>query len=225
MGRVGSGIIAIWHDISEEGLSDFYEWHDREHIPERVDIDGFQRGRRYIAVAGAPRFFTLYNVRDPSVLTGPAYHNRLNAPTPWTQRAVTYFSAEARSLCEVRAAMGDAAGGIIGTVRFDCDLSADEGLMAILDGVMTDVVRRPQICAMHVCVADLQISRIRSVEQQEREDNDVPRWVVLVEGSMPEAVNDVLAGPLGTQALRAAGVPNPACSTYVLQHDLLSPRS
>ena len=55
---------------SAEGFSDFYEWHDREHIPERVDIDGFQRGRRYISVAGAPRFFTLYNVRDPSVMKG-----------------------------------------------------------------------------------------------------------------------------------------------------------
>ena len=121
MARVGSGIIAIWHDISDEGLSDFYEWHDREHIPERLSIDGFQRGRRYIAVAGEPRFFTLYNVRDPSVLTGAAYHSRLNDPTPWTQSVVSYFSAEARSLCEVRAAMGQAAGGIIGTIRFDCD--------------------------------------------------------------------------------------------------------
>ena len=197
MDRAGSAIIAIWHDISAEGLSDFYEWHDREHIPERVNIDGFQRGRRYIAVSDGPRFFTLYNVRDPSVLTGSAYHRRLNAPTPWTRRAVTYFSAEARSLCEVRAARGDAAGGIVGTVRFDCDPSADERLMAMLEGAMTDVVRQPRICAMHVCAADLHTSRIRSAEQQERKDNDVPRWVVLVEGSMAEAVNDVLAGTLG----------------------------
>lgn len=221
MARKGSGIIAIWHDISDEGLADFYEWHDREHMPERLGIEGFQRGRRYIAVAGEPKFFTLYNVRDLSVLSGPAYHARLNAPTPWTQRAVTYFSAEARSLCEVRAVKGNASGGIIGTVRFDCDERADAGLMAMLEGIMGDIVGRPEICAIHVCVADLETSRRRSAEQQEREDNAVPRWVVLIEGSNLGPVRDVLAGPLGDRALRSAGVQNPASSAYVLQHDLL----
>jgi hypothetical protein len=75
---------------------------------------------------------------------------------------------------------------------------------------------------MHVCVADLETSRLRNAEQQEREDNAVPRWVVLVEGAAAGPVNDVLAGPLGREALRSVGVPNPASSSYVLQHDLLS---
>ena len=103
MSLTGTGVIAIWHDISADGLQDFYEWHNREHIPERVGIDGFQRGRRYDALAGAPEFFTLYNVRDLGVLAGAAYHARLNDPTPWTLRAVGHFSNEARSLCKVEA--------------------------------------------------------------------------------------------------------------------------
>lgn len=221
----GSGVIAIWHDISAEGLVDFYEWHDREHMPERLGIDGFQRGRRYISVAGEPRFFTLYNVRDPSVLTGKAYHTRLNAPTPWTLRAVTYFSAEARSLCEVKATMGDAAGGIVGTIRFDCPEAADQQLFAMLSGAMGGIVSRPMISAMHVCIADLETSSIRSAEQLERDGNYVPRWVILVEGSTLEAVQAVLDGPLGKAALGAVGVNNPAASSYVVQHDLLNPRS
>jgi hypothetical protein len=48
----------------------------------------------------------------------------------------------------------------------------------------------------------------------------VPRWVILVEGSTSEAVNKVLAGPLGKEAMPK--VDNLAFSTYALQYDLLN---
>ena len=49
MSLSGSGVIAIWNDITEEGRANFYE-EDREHIPERVGIQAFM-GRRYIALS------------------------------------------------------------------------------------------------------------------------------------------------------------------------------
>jgi hypothetical protein len=217
MSLTGTGVITIWHDISEAGLQDFYEWHNREHIPERVGIEGFRRGRRYIAVAGAPAFFTLYNVASPTVLSGPAYHARLNHPTPWTLRAVTHFSNEARSLCAVLASSGVGTGGIIGTLRFDCDESRDEVLLARLTGeIMPAVAKRPLLVGMHVCRADLETSRRRSAEQQDRDDNQVPRWVVLVEGTTPKAVDGVMQGMLAPAALGVSG----ATSLYALQHEL-----
>jgi hypothetical protein len=218
MSLTGTGVITIWHDISAAGLQDFYEWHNREHIPERVGIEGFRRGRRYIAVAGEPAFFTLYNVDSPAVLSGPAYHARLNAPTPWTLRAVTHFSNEARSLCGVLASSGVGAGGIIGTLRFDCDEARDDALLARLAGeIMPAVAKTPLLVGMHVCRADLETSRRRSAEQQDRGDNQVPRWVVLVEGTTPQAVGAVMAGPLAPAALGISG----ASSVYALQHDLV----
>ena len=95
-----------------------------------------------------------------------------------------------------------------------------DSCLGVLKGMMDEVVRRPLICAMHVCVADLETSGMRSAEQQEREDNYVPRWVILVEGSTSEAVNKVLAGPLGKEAMPK--VDNLAFSTYALQYDLLN---
>src|SRR6185437_11875370 len=171
MSLTGTGVIAIWHDISADGLEDFYEWHNREHIPERVGIEGFHRGRRYAALAGAPEFFTLYNVRDPGVLAGAAYHARLNDPSPWTLRAVGYFSNEARSLCEVSASRVVGSGGVIATIRFDCDPERDDTVMAALDGSLMAVVATPSIAAMHVCRADVDTSRRRSAEQKDRGDN------------------------------------------------------
>ena len=69
MSLMGSAVVAIWNDITDEGRANFYEWHNREHIPERIGIEGFLRGRRYIATEGSPAYFTLYEVRDTAVLS------------------------------------------------------------------------------------------------------------------------------------------------------------
>jgi len=46
-------------------------WHIKEHIPERVGIPGFRRGRRYVALTPEthPEFFTLYETDTMQVLT------------------------------------------------------------------------------------------------------------------------------------------------------------
>ena len=86
MSLAGQAVVAIWNGIAPEGRTEFYEWHNREHMPERVGIPGFRRGRRYIAKYGTPEFFTLYEADCAEVLVGQDYLNRLNNPTPWTQR-------------------------------------------------------------------------------------------------------------------------------------------
>jgi hypothetical protein len=101
MSLSGTGVVAIWHDLLLDAKLDFYEWHNREHMPERVGVPGFRRGRRYISVNGAPEFFNLYEADSPEVLGGQDYLNRLNAPTPWTQRVVPSFRNVARSICRV----------------------------------------------------------------------------------------------------------------------------
>ncbi len=53
MSLLGKAVVAIWNDILPEGRDNFIEWHNREHIPERVSIPGFLRGRRYIAEQGS----------------------------------------------------------------------------------------------------------------------------------------------------------------------------
>jgi len=97
MGLAGRGAVAIWHDIEPEGREEFYAWHGVEHMPERVAIPGFLRGRRYVASEADLEFFNLYEARDHAVVTGPDYAARLNAPTPWTLKTVKHFRSVARS--------------------------------------------------------------------------------------------------------------------------------
>jgi hypothetical protein len=48
----GKGAIAIWNGLAADGEDDFYRWHNTEHMPERVGVPGFLRGRRYLSTPG-----------------------------------------------------------------------------------------------------------------------------------------------------------------------------
>ena len=76
----GEAVVAIWNDIPADTREQFYDWHINEHMPERVGIPGFRRGRRYIAIDAAtrPEFFTLYELDTMQVAQGTDYANRLN---------------------------------------------------------------------------------------------------------------------------------------------------
>ena len=119
----GEAVIATWNGITPEGRDEFYAWHIQEHIPERVGIPGFRRGRRYVAVTPdtRPEFFTLYETDTMQVLQGVDYANRLNAPTPWTKAATAHFRDTARALARVLASEGPGMGGFLLTVRFDIE--------------------------------------------------------------------------------------------------------
>src|SRR4051812_4319050 len=108
MSLSGEGAICIWNDITDEGEAEFYAWHIEEHIPERVGIPGFIRGRRYVACddASEPKFFTLYETATPEVHVGQDYMNRLNAPTDWTRRATQGFRNTFRALTRVKTSFG-----------------------------------------------------------------------------------------------------------------------
>src|SRR5262249_61835197 len=86
MALFGKGGLAIWNGISESAEAEFVRWHVTEHIPERVGLPGFLRGRRYIAHEGHPKYFNFYETAAVEGLKSPTYPDRQNAPTPATHR-------------------------------------------------------------------------------------------------------------------------------------------
>jgi hypothetical protein len=189
----GEGVVAIWNGIRPEGRADFYEWHSREHMPERVAIPGFLRGRRYIALEGHPEYFTLYETQTTAVLTGADYLARLNSPTPWTRRATTAFTDTARSLCRVALSLGPGAGGLMMTWRLDASPGPD------LEEKLARLVERPGVCGVHYCIADRAASGIETEEKKARPKIAVPGWVVMVEGFAERATLEVACRGLALQ--------------------------
>jgi hypothetical protein len=170
----GKAAVAIWHDIAPEGLAQFYAWHGGEHMPERLGIPGFLRGRRYEAIDAKLGFFNLYETRDTSVLTGDDYRARLNAPTPWTLSTVKHFRKVARSLCNVAWSQGAAEGGLIATHVPDGDIAQD---------ILVRLAQAPGIAGVHLLIADEAASGEVNAEARARGvANEVPRRTILVEG-------------------------------------------
>lgn len=211
MSLAGEGAVAIWHDIAPEGRGEFYAWHGQEHMPERVGIPGFLRGRRYAAIEANLEFFNLYEALSVEVLKGQDYAARVNAPTPWTLSAVKHFRSVARSICRVVHSAGPAHGGLIATLRYDVpDEKAPEHKAALARHLIPDLLAKPGIAGVHLLVADAEASGVATAEQKARGvANAVPRWVLLLEGWGDEtdfvtlAKAELAAGKL--EALGGAG--------------------
>ncbi|MBM3865897.1 MAG: hypothetical protein FJ381_08360 [Verrucomicrobia bacterium] len=184
MSLAGGGAVAIWHDIVPEGREEFYAWHGQEHMPERVAIPGFLRGRRYVSLAASLEFFNLYETESVDVLGGSDYADRLNHPTPWTSSTVKHFRKVARSLCGVAASHGRAVGGLCATLRYDAgESTAAVHLAAMRDDFLPKLATLPGICGAHLLVADDAASGVVNAEQRARgEANAIPRRVVMLEG-------------------------------------------
>jgi ABC-type glycerol-3-phosphate transport system permease component len=116
MSFLGTAILAFWADVDPSGEADYVDWHNREHMPERCAVPGFLRGRRYVAVAAAPKYFMMYETETLATLASPAYVERLNNPTPWTQKCLALFRNSNRTACRTTVSMGRGIGGAVAKV-------------------------------------------------------------------------------------------------------------
>lgn len=101
-----AGLMAFWADIDEDYLLRFQQWHNCEHIPERVSIPGFDRGKRYRDIDGKLHFLMFYETQSSSVLGSEAYLAALNNPTPWTKESLTHFRNPVRNIYELIGSSG-----------------------------------------------------------------------------------------------------------------------
>lgn len=217
MSLAGMGAVAIWHDLDPVARDDFHEWHNREHMPERVGIPGFRRGRRYVALSGTPEYFNLYEADSAETLAGQDYLNRLNAPTAWTRRIVPSFRNVARSICRVAFTNGVGSGGVMLTLRFAIDAAQREGTIeALRRRLLPPLAYRKGVAGVHLCLADDAASNVETAERRVRADTtEVPGWILLIEGNAVPDVEDAAADI--EPALRAHGASALARAVYRLE--------
>jgi hypothetical protein len=176
----GEAVVAIWNDVVPEGLAAFHAWHIAEHMPERVGIPGFRRGRRYVSPADACAFFTLYEVDTIEVLAGADYTARLNAPTAATQANILNFRNTIRSLARVERSMGLGVGGALMTLRFEVEEGAGAAPAALLSALM----EQPRMIGAHLCRTDMALSGVVTREKEGRTDlMRPPSWFILAEAT------------------------------------------
>ena len=219
MSLLGKAAVAIWHDVPPATRADYFEWHNREHMAERVGIPGFLRGRRYTALRGQPEFFTLYEAKSLEALTGPDYTARLNQPTPWTRRVAPQLHGNVRSLCRVALSLGAGQGGLLMTLRYDVAPGHETAHRALLESGLRALAGRPGIVGAHLCLGDTAASSVQTEEKKSRPTQALtPNWVVLVEGGGErQALEDSCAELLPAALLIDAGAQDIAIGFYQFQ--------
>ena len=218
MGLLGTGAVAIWHDIVPEGRRAFYDWHGNEHMLERVGIPGFFRGRRYVALRADLEFFNLYEAASLDTLRGPDYKARLNDPTPWTVETVKFFRRVNRSMCSVTRSAGPGGGGLVATLRYDAEDHSDD---AVWREVLEPLLAADGVAAVHLLAADKSASAVDNAESKSRGvANAIPGRAILVEGWGDAAPFMALAEEaLAEDRMRALGAGDPI-ALGIYQHQL-----
>lgn len=219
MSLLGTAAVTIWHNVRPEARADYFEWHNREHMAERVGISGFLRGRRYAALHGDPEFCTLYEAESLEVLTGPDYMARLDHPTPWTRRVAAQLHGNVRSLCRVVLSLGAGQGGLMMSWRYDVVPGKEAAHRALIEAKLRLLAERPQIVGAHLCLGDSAASSVQTAEKKTRPTKALtPNWVVLVEGGGERnALEQTCSELLPTPLLVDAGALDLASGLYRLQ--------
>lgn len=227
MSLAGLGVVAIWHDLAPAAKDDFHEWHNREHMPERLGNAGFRRGRRYIALEGKPQFMVLYETNAPEIIAGPEYLQRRKYRTPWSQRVGGLFENPFRTIYRVAFSLGLGQGGTVLLWRYDVAPGREEEQRRLLaHDILPKLVDEPGIAAVHLCIVDREATRIEAAEiDKQPVDGGRPWWLVLVEGgSTPEQLKAMADRAITPERLLAAGATNPIeRGLYQMQHQISKP--
>src|ERR1700758_2901828 len=141
----GKGMLLTSMDIDATNEAEFNRWYDREHLEERVAIDGFLEARRYVAHSGSPRFLFLYSTKTLDVLDSPAYRARLNSPTEWSKKNMARFKNMIRAVARITVSRGVGRGAKLGIVRLRPEAGHEDALRAELEakldpGTLDDII-------------------------------------------------------------------------------------
>jgi len=221
MALIGQGVLAIWNGIKPEAEDDFVAWHVREHIPERVGLPGFERGRRYVAIEGQPKYFNFYETKTAADLTSAAYQARLNDPTPWTKSVVAHFTDTSRTICDVAWSTGVGEGAVIAAIQLETSIAAEafqEAMKKLVGEALTAV---PGIVGLHLLRGHAAAGPADTVEKKLRGVPDkLAAWILLIEAVGLDALRAFRSQACSDQVLTACGASSVTPGIYQLQFAL-----
>src|ERR1700761_1891859 len=117
MPLAGKGMLLTSMDIDPSDEAEFNRWYDREHLEERVAIEGFLEARRYIARQGQPKYLSLYSTATFDVLDSPAYRKALANQTDRSKVNIARFKNMIRAVARITISRGNGRGAVLGLVR------------------------------------------------------------------------------------------------------------
>jgi hypothetical protein len=217
MPLAGTGMLLTSMNIEAADEADFNRWYDREHLEERVAIEGFLEARRYVAHAANPKYLSLYSTATLDVLDSPVYRARLASPTDWSQQTMARFKDMLRVVARITISNGTGRGAALGVVRLrPTPDNAGAWRDALQEKLMPE--KLDGIISMHLLESEPELSGATAGIPAARNEG-ARDWSVLIDGTHVGAVSAVIAERFTGPA--ASPFPLPvSVGTYCLMWDL-----
>jgi hypothetical protein len=213
MPLAGKGMLLTSMDVDAADEAEFNRWYDREHLEERVAIEGFVEARRYVAHAASPKYLSLYSTQTFDVLDSAAYRAALANQTAWSKANIARFRNMIRAVARITVSRGTGRGAALGLVRLRPTAGTHEALRAELNDRL-DPAALDGIISMHLIESDPKLSKPLGVNPDAASPG-AGDWFVLIDGTDVEAVAAVIE-----QRFAASSAPPISKGTYRLMWDL-----
>jgi hypothetical protein len=217
MPLAGKGMLLTSMDIDPSDEADFNRWYDREHLEERVAINGFLEARRYVAHQGSPKYLCLYSTETFDVLDSPAYRTKLANPTDWSKKTMARFKNMIRAVARITISRGRGRGAALGIIRLRPAAGAEDSLRAALREKL-DPANLDGVISMHLIESDGALSR-PITDNPSASSLGAGDWYVLIDGTDASAISAVIAARFTGPAVFKGGTQISAGS-YELMWDL-----
>jgi hypothetical protein len=176
----GKGMLLTSMDIDEAHEAEFNRWYDREHLEERVAIEGFIEARRYVAdESSMPKYLSLYSTETFEVLDSPAYRAALANLTDWSKANIARFKNMVRSVARITISRGKGRGAWLGVIRFRSQPGHEEKLRKLLFDAL-DPQGLDGIISMHLLESDPALSKPLT-DQTSDSDPGASDWFWLID--------------------------------------------
>jgi len=217
MPLAGKAMLLTSMDIDASDEDDFNRWYDREHLEERVAIDGFIEARRYLAHAASPKYLCLYSTASLDVFESPAYRERLANPTEWSRRTMARFRNMIRVVGRITISRGIGRGAALGLVRLRPPAETPNRLRDTLRDKL-DPAALDGIISMHLIESEPALSGA-TADIPASATSGASDWLILIDGVSLTAVSSVIAARFTGPAVSPFAVPI-SVGTYGLMWDL-----
>ncbi|SNT61411.1 hypothetical protein SAMN05216374_5879 [Tardiphaga sp. OK246] len=213
----GTGMLMTSMDIDASHEQEFNAWYDREHLAERVAIEGFNEARRYVAVNARPKYLGLYSTATFDVLDSDAYRTALANQTKWSLTNIGRFQNMLRSVARITVSRGQGRGAALGLVRIRPPVDGADKLRSAIEAQL-DPGDINGIISMHLMESDPRLSK--PLTNDPAAPNPAARdWYVMIDGTDVDAVAATMKGRF-TAAIAAAKAELISEGTYRLMWDL-----
>jgi len=216
MPLAGKAMLLTSMDIDPSDEAEFNRWYDREHLEERVAIEGFLEARRYVAHQGAPKYLSLYSTETFEVLDSAAYRTALANQTDWSRANIARFKNMIRAVARITISRGQGRGAVLGIIRLRPETGGEEKLRAVLREALDPGIL-DGIISMHLIENDPVLSKPLT-DNPSASDPGAGDWFVLIDATNVNAIPAAIAARLGDNtAFKSAAI---STGVYDLMWDL-----